>query len=215
MSNRLEELSSQYNKYRLKQFSKLVLSSAFVLSCALVPYLVLNDNSMNEITSAPIVDKTSSKQSPTYKPEVNVQELNALANTKTEKRAIKQNKIKPKTSYFKQTTVNKEVESSTYFTDLGEDKRLEVWIEKYNQKKSYSSAIYISKEYYKDTDYKQAGIWAKRANQLNRDKEEAWLYYAKSVHSLGDYPKAKRILSIYLQHKKSIKAELLLSEWNS
>lgn len=100
------------------------------------------------------------------------------------------------------------------FSDVNEDKPLESWIEKYNQKKSYALAIYITKQYYFESDYKNAGIWAKRANQLDRNKEEAWLFYAKSVYALGDIDKAKRILNIFLQYKDSTKAELLLSEWS-
>jgi len=107
----------------------------------------------------------------------------------------------------------KEVPQQTFFTDINEEKSLDNWIEKYNKKKSYALAIYIAKQYYFESDYKNSGIWAKRANQLDRNKEEAWLYYAKSVYALGDSKKAKRILNIYLQYKDSNKAELLLSEW--
>lgn len=109
----------------------------------------------------------------------------------------------------------KQTPRKSYFTEINADKPLEDWIEKYNQKKSYALAIYIAKQYYFDNDYKQAGIWAKRANQLDRNEEEAWLLYAKSVYALDNKEKAVRILKIYLQYKKSSKAEFLLSEWNN
>ena len=108
----------------------------------------------------------------------------------------------------------KEVRHPNYFAQPGKEKPLDSWIEKYNQKKSYAVAIYIAKQYYAENNFKHSGIWAKRANQLDRNKEEAWLFYAKSVYALGNLDKAKRILNIYLQYKESTKAELLLSEWS-
>lgn len=100
-----------------------------------------------------------------------------------------------------------------YFSAVNEDKPLEEWVQKYNKKKSYAIAIYISKQYYFENDFKNAGIWAKRANQLDRNKEDAWLLYAKSVYALGDKEKAIKILNVFLQYKDSAKTELLLSEW--
>ncbi len=100
-----------------------------------------------------------------------------------------------------------------YFSAVNEDKPLEEWEQKYNKKKSYAIAIYISKQYYADENFKKAGIWAKRANQLDRNKEDAWLLYAKSVFALGDKEKAKKILNIFLEYKDSAKTEMLLSEW--
>jgi thioredoxin-like negative regulator of GroEL len=108
-----------------------------------------------------------------------------------------------------------QVPRKSYFQEINADKPLEDWIEKYNQKRSYALAIYIAKQYYFDNDYKQAGVWAKRANQLDRNQEEAWLLYAKSVYALNNKEKAVRILKIYLQYKESSKAEFLLSEWSN
>lgn len=102
---------------------------------------------------------------------------------------------------------------TNYFDSAEKEKPLDAWLEKFEQKKTYGVAIHIAREYYLQEEYKLSGIWAKRANQLDRNKEAAWLLYAESVYALGDVPKARRILEIYLQYKTSSKAQLLLNEW--
>jgi len=226
MSNRLEELQAQCKKYHLKRSLKavwilvgllVVVVGAYLLFVTIYPDSVQTDNkrvmsllkkdlpnqqnytldvSSDDVAQAvaKMQSKKSVKKEPvvTAKPSVKTQKL-----LKTEKKVM----------------FVEELPKQTLFSNVSEEKPLESWIEKYNQKKSYALAIYIAKQYYFDSDYKNSGIWAKRANQLDRNKEEAWLIYAKSVYALGDVAKAKRILNIFLQYKDSTKAELLLSEW--
>lgn len=224
MSNRLEELHGQYKRHILKKTLKalsLVAFSAFVLGVIYIATISQQDESplKKEALAVKTDAKKSDKSPEAYALKVSSDELDAAVE-KLKKRPIAKDRSPQKTQV--KASVEKpvmkelvpEVKSKTnYFANIDEEHSLDTWIEKYNQKKSYSTAVYISKQYYADKNYKQAGIWAKRANQLDRNKEEAWLYYAKSVYALGNVTKAKRILNIYLQYKKSVKAELLLSEW--
>ena len=227
MSNRLEELQAQCKKYHLKRSLKAVWILVGILAVVVGIYLLITgvypestqtDNKrvmsllkkdlpeqknytldVSRDVVAQAVAKMQSKKSVKKEPVVTVESSKQIQKPlKTEKKVVFVDDL-PK---------------QTLFTNVNEEKPLESWIEKYNQKKSYALAIYIAKQYYFDSDYKNSGIWAKRANQLDRNKEEAWLFYAKSVYALGDVEKAKRILNIFMQYKDSTKAELLLSEWS-
>ena len=216
MSNRLEELDSKYKRYLFKRLVKALAVLGVFVGLILGAYFFMNsDEEVKDNVKGSTKKHVSSSPASSYALEVSSDELDqAVKNINTNKTASKTptKQVLPKKTALK--TVAKEKETTSYFDQNVEEHALETWINKYNQKKSYSAAIYIAKQYYFDKNYKQSGVWAKRANQLNRDKEEAWLYYAKSVYALGDHTKAKKILNIFLQYKKSLKAELLLSEWS-
>lgn len=227
MSNRLEELQAQCKRYHLKRSLKavwiligilIVVIGIYLLIISIYPQSVQTDN--KRVMS--LLKKDLPKQE-NYTLDVSSDMVaQAVAKMQSKKPAKKepvstvqiQKQTQKPMKTDKKAVFIEELPKQTLFTNVNEEKPLESWIEKYNQKKSYALAIYIAKQYYFDSDYKNSGIWAKRANQLDRNKEEAWLFYAKSVYALGDTEKAKRILNIFLQYKDSTKAELLLSEWS-
>lgn len=240
MSSRLEELQHKCRTYHFKKSVKFFGTLVLLLSLPTAAYYLydLLIQAPNEKGTVSIVQaKTQIKEqestasnntlSPSYvlsvlpdaveKSVTNIQSQRPPEN----KPAVEMKMQSVHTDKQKVLTIEavhsevKQVPRKSYFTEVNADKPIEDWIEKYNHKKSYALAIYISKQYYFDNDYKQAGIWAKRANQLDRNQEEAWLLYAKSVYALDNREKAVRILNIYLQYKKSSKAEFLLSEWSN
>ena len=81
------------------------------------------------------------------------------------------------------------------------------------ERHSYDLAIQVAKSYYNDGKYKKALAWAKKANALDREQEEAWILYAKSLKKMGEDEKALQILRVYLDYKESKNARKLLKEW--
>jgi tetratricopeptide (TPR) repeat protein len=63
---------------------------------------------------------------------------------------------------------------------------------------SYDLALMIAKEYYKQKNYKQAQIWAIKANNLDPQKVESWLLFADILLKENKKKKALEILKIYL-----------------
>jgi len=83
----------------------------------------------------------------------------------------------------------------------------------YKNRKSYDLALKIAKSYYAQKSYDQAATWAKRANALDPQRQEAWILYAKSLDALGKRQKAIRILQAYLEFRDSAEAKKLLKSW--
>lgn len=238
MSNRLQKLHSQCRNYHLKRALKAFGLFAVLVSLPFSLYYIYEDFSEQAPQQTPIAAVQAEakeaaallKEQGDEKKTVSPSYLNPVFADDVEKAVekIQQKQAAivppaiplPQEKYLLQVSekISQAPQKSTekvYFSAVNEDKPLEEWVQKYNSKKSYAIAIYISKQYYFDKDYKNAGIWAKRANQLDRNKEDAWLLYAKSVYALGDKEKAKKILKVFLQYKDSAKTELLLSEWEN
>lgn len=237
MSSRLQRLHAQCRSYHLKRALKGFVLFAVLVSLPFSLYYIYEDFSegawpqkqttavQTEVTETAVLPKEQSAEkktvSPSYLSPVSADEVKKAVEKIQKKKASlpppavqkAQKKHVVQINENRSSPPKKSIEK-VYFSTVNEDKPLEEWVQKYNKKKSYAIAIYISKQYYFDKDFKHAGIWAKRANQLDRNKEDAWLLYAKSVFALGDKEQAKKILNVFLQYKDSAKTELLLSEWD-
>lgn len=226
MSNRLEDLHTQYKRYYFKKMLKLLGLLALVCLLSLGGYILLENMQESPLVKSTEVQVERPAVVQESKPAVEPSYVLSVSNIALEQsvKSIEEKALVPKKVPVPVKKEQKQIYAVTepaaektfenYFSKPEQEKSLEAWIEKYNQKRSYTLAITIAKQYYFDNDFNQSSIWSKRANQLDRDKEEAWLYYAKSVHAMGDEAKAKKILNIYLQYKESAKAEMLLVEWN-
>lgn len=83
----------------------------------------------------------------------------------------------------------------------------------YSAHPRYETAMVIARDYYAKGNFSDAAVWAKKANQLNREAEEAWLLYAKSYYAQGKKADAVSILELYLNYKDSRAAQDLLRSW--
>lgn len=83
----------------------------------------------------------------------------------------------------------------------------------YSARPRYDTAMVIARDYYAKGNFSDAAVWAKKANQLNREAEEAWLLYAKSYYAQGKKADALSILELYLNYKDSRAAQELLRSW--
>lgn len=86
-------------------------------------------------------------------------------------------------------------------------------IQAFNTAPNYDTALRLANDYYTQSDFDNAALWAKKANQLNREAEEAWLLYAKSYYAQGKKSEAISVLELYLNYKDSRAASKLLRSW--
>jgi tetratricopeptide (TPR) repeat protein len=83
----------------------------------------------------------------------------------------------------------------------------------YQRSPKFETALGIARDFYTKEDYSQAATWAKKANQMNREAEEAWLLYAKSYYAQGKKNEAIGVLELYLNYKDSKAASDLIKTW--
>lgn len=83
----------------------------------------------------------------------------------------------------------------------------------YKSNPKYETALAAARDFYAKENFVEAANWAKKANQLNREDEEAWLLYAKSYYAQGRKNDAIGILELYLNYKDSKAASELIRTW--
>lgn len=83
----------------------------------------------------------------------------------------------------------------------------------YQRAPKFETALAIARDFYSKEDYVQAAVWAKKANQMNREAEEAWLLYAKSYYAQGKKNEAIGVLELFLNYKDSKAAADLIKSW--
>lgn len=83
----------------------------------------------------------------------------------------------------------------------------------YQRSPKFETALSIARDFYTKEDYAQAAIWAKKANQMNREAEEAWLLYARSYYAQGKKNEAIGVLELFLNYKDSKAANDLIKAW--
>lgn len=88
-------------------------------------------------------------------------------------------------------------------------------IEAYQNQPNYGTALAVARDFYANSNFVDAAVWAKKANQLNREGEEAWLLYAKSYYAQGRKNEAIGVLELYLNYKDSRAAMELLRTWKT
>jgi len=87
------------------------------------------------------------------------------------------------------------------------------FINLYNANPKYETALAVARSFYIKENFVNAAFWAKKANQMNREGEEAWLLYAKSTYTQGHTKEAIAILELYLNYKDSKAAAELIKTW--
>ncbi len=87
--------------------------------------------------------------------------------------------------------------------------------ERFDASPKYETALSNARDLYTKNNFVDAAIWAKKANQMNREAEEAWLLYAKSYYAQGRKNEAIDVLMLYLNYKDSKIAQELLRTWKS
>lgn len=83
----------------------------------------------------------------------------------------------------------------------------------YNATPKYETALAVARDFYTKKEFSEAAVWAKKANQMNRESEEAWLLYAKSYYAQGRKNEAIGVLELFLNYKDSKAAFELLHTW--
>jgi len=85
----------------------------------------------------------------------------------------------------------------------------------YEKSPKYETALNIARNFYSKNNFSEASVWAKKANQINREGEEAWLLYAKSYYAQGQKSEAIGVLELYMNYKDSKNATQLYNTWKT
>lgn len=83
----------------------------------------------------------------------------------------------------------------------------------FDKNPKYETAVAVARDYYGKNNFVEAAVWAKKANQMNREQEEAWLLYAQAYWAQGRKKEAIGVLELYMNYKDSKAASELYRTW--
>ncbi|WP_304542940.1 CDC27 family protein [Sulfurimonas microaerophilic] len=94
-------------------------------------------------------------------------------------------------------------------TSLQDIKDAEMRFKKNN---SPALSLFLAKQYYSLGDYSKAYNYALVTNQLDKENEDSWILFSKSLVKLGKKQLAQKALEEYIKFSHSSNAELLLDD---
>ncbi len=129
---------------------------------------------------------------------------------------IKEEKIEPiKIDKIETSSVNEEKKGSVSISRRDEQKDIADVIKRFNINHNPALSLFIAKKYYQLGDYEQAYNYALATNDINKNIEESWILFAKSLVKLNKKEMAVETLKKYISHSNSPQAKRLLEEINT
>ncbi|QOP40915.1 CDC27 family protein [Sulfurimonas marina] len=83
---------------------------------------------------------------------------------------------------------------------------------RFKKNNSPALSLFLAKQYYSLGDYSKSYNYALVTNQLDKENEDSWLIFSKSLVKLGKVQLAKKALKEYIKFSHSSNAELLLDD---
>jgi len=88
-------------------------------------------------------------------------------------------------------------------------------IRRFKKNKNPALSLFIAKRYYELGKYQKSYNYALMTNEINKEIDESWIIFSKSLVKLGQHELATVTLKSYLKTKKSSQAEILLRKIES
>jgi tetratricopeptide (TPR) repeat protein len=83
---------------------------------------------------------------------------------------------------------------------------------RFNKNNNPALSLFLAKQYYARGDYSKSYNYALVTNQLDKDNEDSWLIFSRSLVKLGKINLAKKALKEYIKFSHSTNAQLLLDD---
>ncbi|WP_428737151.1 tetratricopeptide repeat protein [Sulfurimonas sp.] len=83
---------------------------------------------------------------------------------------------------------------------------------RFKQNNNPALSLFLAKQYYAKGDYSKSYNYALKTNQLDKDNEDSWLIFSRSLVKLGKPDLAKKALKEYIKYSHSSNAQLLLDD---
>ncbi len=85
-------------------------------------------------------------------------------------------------------------------------------LQRFKKDKNPALSLFLAKKYYELGNYQKASRYALITNKLNKDIEDSWLVFSKSLVKMHQKDKAIKILQKYIANSHSTNAAVLLHD---
>jgi len=88
-------------------------------------------------------------------------------------------------------------------------------LKRFQEDKNPALSLFLAKKYYELDEYEEAAKYALITNQLNKEIEDSWLIFSKSLVKMHHKEKAVNVLHQYIKSSHSTNAAVLLHDIQS
>ncbi len=106
-------------------------------------------------------------------------------------------------------------ENKLSITSNKSDSDLKDVIRRFKKNKNPALSLFIAKRYYAAGEYQKSYNYALMTNEIDKNIEESWIIFSKSLVKLGQHELAMNTLKSYLKTTKSTAADVLLRKIES
>ena len=106
-------------------------------------------------------------------------------------------------------------ENRLNITSNQSDSDLKDVIRRFKKNKNPALSLFIAKRYYAAGEYQKSYNYALMTNEIDKNIEESWIIFSKSLVKLGQHELAMNTLKSYLKTTKSTSADVLLRKIES
>jgi len=106
-------------------------------------------------------------------------------------------------------------ENRLNITSKHDDSDLKDVIRRFKKNKNPALSLFIAKRYYAAGEYQKSYNYALMTNEIDKNIEESWIIFSKSLVKLGQHELAMNTLKSYLKTTKSTAADVLLRKIES
>lgn len=106
-------------------------------------------------------------------------------------------------------------ENRLNITSNKSDSDLKDVIRRFKKNKNPALSLFIAKRYYAAGEYQKSYNYALMTNEIDKNIEESWIIFSKSLVKLGQHELAMNTLKSYLKTNKSTAADVLLRKIES
>ena len=163
------------------------------------------DNKIVLTPSLNFIDTLENTTPEYYKKKESIKKI-VVKNTKIIKKKIQKQKE------VKQITIKKIEKKSISIKRRNNQNDINYVIKRFENNNDPQLSLFLSKKYYEMKKYKKAYNYALITNKIDKNIEESWLIFSKSLVKLNKKNMSIKILKRYIQQSKSNQAKILLND---
>lgn len=185
----VEELESNFAKFKLKKFFKKVLVSVFALAFCGFGYFGYESykKQENALNLAKIEHKKIQKRLEDAKIAAKKAEILSQKRQKDLQNLAK-----------KQENLTKDLTKKPKFKIISHEINPKVLKKAFYKKRDLNTALHLAHFHLNEQNYEKAIFWSFKANELNKNEPNAWLIFAKAKFAQGKKDEARKVLKNYI-----------------
>lgn len=184
MRERIDELELRYKYFLFKKYLKYLFFILLILTIAFCFFIAIQKYNEQKNIYLQAIEHKKNLEQKIIQAQI-LQEKNRMAKEKLYKELEEAKTMQEKTS---------KIEIDSKILNISDLKK------SFYQNPSYEKALNLAKKYFDMKAYKKTIFWALKANELDKQKQDSWLIFAKAKRALGEEKEAELALDAYINY---------------